>query len=68
MFFDLDLKGDLLPPRTVCLTYDDGPGATDGPGPGPRTSALGRYLCEQGIPATFFMLGRHVEQHPGLPR
>jgi len=68
MFFDLDLKGDLLPPKTVCLTYDDGPGETDGPGPGPRTSALGRYQFEQGIAATFFALGRHVEQHPGLLR
>ncbi len=66
MFFDLDIKGDRLPPKTVCLTYDDGPGEIDRPGPGPRTSALGRYLFEQGIAATFFVLGRHVEAHPGL--
>jgi peptidoglycan/xylan/chitin deacetylase (PgdA/CDA1 family) len=68
MFFDLDIKGNLLPPKTICLTYDDGPGETDGPGPGPRTSALGRYLFEQGIAATFFALGRHAEQYPGLVR
>jgi peptidoglycan/xylan/chitin deacetylase (PgdA/CDA1 family) len=67
MFFDLDIKGDRLPPKTLCLTYDDGPGDTAVPGPGPRTRALGRFLFEQGIRATFFQLGRHVEQHPGLP-
>ena len=32
MFFDLDIKTDRLPPKTVCLTYDDGPGETHGPG------------------------------------
>src|SRR3954447_25608273 len=67
MFFDLDIKADRLPPKTICLTYDDGPGETPGPGPGPRTRALGRYLCEQGIQATFFMLGRHVEAYPNIP-
>lgn len=66
MFFDLDIKGNLLPPKTICLTYDDGPGATVGPGAGPRTRELGHYLFEQGIGATFFVIGRHVEQHPGL--
>lgn len=25
MFFNNDIKADALPPRTVCLTYDDGP-------------------------------------------
>lgn len=66
MFFDLDIKGNLLPPKTVCLTYDDGPGETEGSGPGPQTRQLGRYLFEQGIAATFFVVGRHVEAHPGL--
>lgn len=68
MFFDLDIKADRLPPKTICLTYDDGPGETPGPGPGPHTRGLGRYLFEQGIQATFFMLGQHVERYPSLPR
>ncbi len=53
MFFHEDIKGDRLPIGTVCLTYDDGPG--------PHTQVLGRFLREQGIRATFFVLGRHVE-------
>ena len=64
MFFDLDIKGDELPPKTICLTYDDGPGKTDRPGPGPRTGELGRFLFEEGIAATFFVIGRHLEAHP----
>jgi len=52
MFYDADIKGSDLPPRTLCLTYDDGPG--------PGTPELGRYLFEQGIPATFFVIGRHA--------
>lgn len=50
MLVDHDLKGADLPPRTLCLTYDDGPG--------PDTGDLGRFLFEQGIPATFFVVGR----------
>ena len=53
MFFDRDIKGDRLPPRTLCLTYDDGPG--------PHTRQLGRFLFEEGIGATFFVIGRHAE-------
>src|SRR5581483_2844436 len=59
-----DLRGTSLPPRTVCLTYDDGPGDTPGDGPGPHTTELGRYLHERGISATFFVVGRHAEQAP----
>jgi peptidoglycan/xylan/chitin deacetylase (PgdA/CDA1 family) len=54
MFYHQDLKGDRLPPGTVCLTYDDGPG--------PLTRELGRYLHEQHIAATFFIVGRHAEE------
>lgn len=61
MFFHQDIKGRHLPAGTLCLTYDDGPGA--------HTLELGRYLFEQGIAATFFVVGRHAEAHPDvLPR
>jgi peptidoglycan/xylan/chitin deacetylase (PgdA/CDA1 family) len=56
MFFDRDLNGYDLPPRTLCLTYDDGPG--------PDTRELGRYLSEQEIRATFFVVGRQAEDQP----
>jgi peptidoglycan/xylan/chitin deacetylase (PgdA/CDA1 family) len=55
MFFHQDLKGADLPPRTLCLTYDDGPG--------PDTLGLGRYLFHEGICATFFVIGRHAEEY-----
>jgi peptidoglycan/xylan/chitin deacetylase (PgdA/CDA1 family) len=54
MFHHQDLKGDGLPRRIVCLTYDDGPG--------PHTQELGRYLFEEQIAATFFVMGRHAER------
>jgi peptidoglycan/xylan/chitin deacetylase (PgdA/CDA1 family) len=54
MFFDKDLKGGDLPPKALCLTYDDGPG--------PETLELGRYLFAKGICATFFVIGRHAEE------
>ena len=57
----------LMPVGTICLTFDDGPGATTGPGPGPRTVALAEYLGAQGIVGTFFMCGSQVERHPDLP-
>ena len=53
MFFHHDLKGNDLPPRTLCLTYDDGPGRD--------TVTLARYLYREGIEATFFVVGRHAE-------
>src|SRR5262249_4145038 len=56
------------PPGTVCLTYDDGPGETDGDGPGPRTRELGQYLFEEGVQATFFVVGRHAEGRGHLLR
>src|ERR1035438_2526721 len=44
-----------LPPRTVALTFDDGPG--------PRTAELARLLRDQGVPGTFFVLGESIERH-----
>jgi peptidoglycan/xylan/chitin deacetylase (PgdA/CDA1 family) len=63
MFFHQDIKGDGLPRGTVCFTYDDGPGVTAGKGPGPNTLELGRFLFEEQVPATFFVIGSHAEQH-----
>ncbi len=68
MFFDLDIKADQLPPKTLCLTYDDGPGETAGRGPGPRTAALAAFLAERGVAATFFMVGQHIAHYPEIPR
>ena len=53
-----------LPDGTLCLTFDDGPGETDGDGPGPRTTALAELLAEAEVPATFFMCGSGVRRHP----
>jgi peptidoglycan/xylan/chitin deacetylase (PgdA/CDA1 family) len=68
MFFDRDIKGNRLPPKTLCLTYDDGPGETAGDGPGPHTRALARSLFEQGVPATFFLVGARAARHPDILR
>lgn len=56
-----------MAPGTLCLTYDDGPGATEGDRPGPRTLPLATYLADEGVPATFFMSGRHIDAMPDAP-
>jgi peptidoglycan/xylan/chitin deacetylase (PgdA/CDA1 family) len=44
----------IFPPKTLCLTFDDGPGETIGDGPGPKTLKLAKFLNKNGIRATFF--------------
>jgi len=44
-----------LEPKTLALTYDDGPG--------PRTLELAEFLTQNNITATFFVVGRHVREH-----
>jgi thioesterase domain-containing protein/peptidoglycan/xylan/chitin deacetylase (PgdA/CDA1 family) len=44
-----------LPPRTVSLTFDDGPG--------PKTAELARLLRDQDVPGTFFVLGESIAKH-----
>jgi peptidoglycan/xylan/chitin deacetylase (PgdA/CDA1 family) len=66
MYLDTPITGTGLPPGTLCLTFDDGPGETPGVGAGPHTLKLAEYLNSQGIPATFFMVGKHAEQFPRL--
>jgi peptidoglycan/xylan/chitin deacetylase (PgdA/CDA1 family) len=57
---------EALPERCVVLTFDDGPGATLGEGPGPRTAELAAYLADEGITATFFVCGKHLREHPAV--
>jgi peptidoglycan/xylan/chitin deacetylase (PgdA/CDA1 family) len=63
MFHNNDIVANRLPPGTLCFTYDDGPGQADPShaGPGPRTAELGEYLHSQGVPATFFAVGKFAE-------
>jgi peptidoglycan/xylan/chitin deacetylase (PgdA/CDA1 family) len=46
--------------KEVALTFDDGPGAS--------TPALLRYLTTNHVPATFFLVGRAIAQHPDVVR
>ena len=46
-------KGSSLPPKTLALTFDDGPGD--------RTAELSLYLKEQGIEAGFFVNGMRID-------
>jgi peptidoglycan/xylan/chitin deacetylase (PgdA/CDA1 family) len=66
MYQESDLKGTSLPDHTLCLTFDDGPDQTSGPGAGPRTAELAQYLHDQGIAATFFMVGKFASDLPDL--
>jgi len=52
-----------LPPgsRQIALTYDDGPND-------PHTLRLLEVLAKHGVPATFFLIGRYVKQHPDVAR
>jgi peptidoglycan/xylan/chitin deacetylase (PgdA/CDA1 family) len=46
--------------KEVALTFDDGPG--------PSTPALLRYLVSNRVPATFFLVGRAIGEHPEMVR
>lgn len=52
------ITGESLAQGEVCLTFDDGPDA--------RTSELGEYLAAHRVTATFFVVGKHVVQHPDV--
>jgi peptidoglycan/xylan/chitin deacetylase (PgdA/CDA1 family) len=47
--------------RVVALTFDDGPNE-------PYTSQVADYLDREGIPATFFQVGRAVQRYPEVTR
>ena len=44
-----------MAPGCVALTFDDGPG--------PASAGLARLLRDEGVPATFFVLGESIERH-----
>lgn len=64
MFSKKQLFGLGLPPKHICLTFDDGPGETLVPGPGPKTEQLAEYLSQEQIKAAFFVVGKFVEKYP----
>ena len=66
MYSNSDFTGASLPQDTICLTFDDGPGQTDGSGVGPRTLELSQYLSDRNIPATFFMVGKFASDLPDV--
>jgi len=45
--------------RQIALTYDDGPND-------PHTLRLLEVLARHGVRATFFLIGRYVQQHPEI--
>ena len=47
--------------RVVALTFDDGPNAA-------ATPTILEILKHENVPATFFMLGRHVDRWPSIAR
>ena len=58
---DASAAGRTLPPRTVILSFDDGPDPT-------WTPQILRVLRKHQVPATFFLVGDQMLQHPGLVR
>ena len=50
-----------LHPRTMYLTFDDGPSEEN-------TNAVLDILKERNIKATFFLVGENVEKHPEVAR
>jgi peptidoglycan/xylan/chitin deacetylase (PgdA/CDA1 family) len=52
MFSHSDSLPFEFPDKTLALTYDDGPG--------PHTLEIAEFLHDRGIPATFFVVGKHV--------
>ncbi len=48
------------PSKRLALTYDDGPG--------PRTVEIAEFLKDQGVRATFFVVGKHVRERRDVVR
>lgn len=66
MYSSTPFTGASLPAKTLCLTFDDGPGKTEGEGQGPHTLELAQYLKAQRIAATFFVVGKYAVVYPDI--
>nr|AUN35954.1 nodulation protein B [uncultured bacterium] len=71
MLFDTTFSAGSIPTfpdRTLCLTFDDGPAEAGTPEdePGPHSLELAQYLDSIGAHVTFFMVGRQVQEFPGV--
>jgi peptidoglycan/xylan/chitin deacetylase (PgdA/CDA1 family) len=53
--------GGIRGSKQIALTYDDGPND-------PHTLKLLDVLAKHSVPATFFMIGRYVQQRPDIAR
>lgn len=51
----------MISEKVVALTFDDGPTPD-------KTNQILQILAEEQIPATFFLIGQEVQQHPQLVR
>ena len=61
MYEEKPFTGSDLPSKTLCLTYDDGPGKD--------TLRIAEFLHEQNIRATFFVVGKYaIHAHQVLER
>ncbi|MGI4749753.1 MAG: polysaccharide deacetylase family protein [Janthinobacterium lividum] len=58
MYYPNTLNGADLPAKTLCLTFDDGPGK--------YTLPIARFLFEHQIRATFFVVGKYAFHHPEI--
>lgn len=58
MFSTKDIGAIELPAKTLCLTYDDGPGQ--------YTEAIAEFLHSKGVRATFFVVGKYACEHPEI--
>ncbi|RYE29106.1 MAG: hypothetical protein EOP42_15145 [Sphingobacteriaceae bacterium] len=58
LYYSKALNGSDLPAKTLCLTFDDGPGQ--------HTLSIARFLFEHHIRATFFVVGKYAFHHPEI--
>jgi len=59
VFSSVPITGADLSDGQLVLTYDDGPG--------PNSLSVAEYLSDQGIEATFFVVGESFEKLPDVP-